>query len=79
MASIKPPKQKSSQQPDSLESLASAKDEAADARNVTSRQTIRDKMQSDIEAFLAKGGEIEHLDIGMSAEKLAQQAEEARH
>lgn len=45
---------------------------AEDARHlsVSSRQRIRSQMESDIEAFLARGGKIEHLDITMSAEKL---------
>jgi hypothetical protein len=35
--------------------------------SVTSRQRIRDQMQADIEAFLARGGQIEQLDISTSA------------
>ncbi len=38
--------------------------------SVSSRQRIRDQMRADIEAFLARGGQIELLDTTMSAEKL---------
>ena len=44
--------------------------EDASHLSVSSRQRIRNQMESDIEAFLARGGKIEHLDITMSAEKL---------
>jgi hypothetical protein len=44
--------------------------EDASHMSVSSRQRIRSQMESDIEAFLARGGKIEHLDITMSAEKL---------
>ncbi len=44
--------------------------EDAERLSVSSRQSIRDQMQADIEAFLARGGQIELLDTSMSAEKL---------
>lgn len=45
----------------------------ANSLSVSSRQGIRAQMNADIEAFLAGGGKIKHLDITMSAEKLSQQ------
>jgi hypothetical protein len=42
----------------------------ADRLSVSSRQRIRSQMQADIDAFLARGGKIQQLDISMSAEKL---------
>ncbi len=44
--------------------------EDPDRLSVSSRQRIRDQMGADIEAFLARGGQIEQLDNSMSAEKL---------
>lgn len=79
MASVKPPGSNKKTDTDTLDYSSSGREEAAEGRNCSSRQRIRDKMQSDIDAFLAKGGRIEELDIGMSAEKLSQQAGEASH
>lgn len=44
--------------------------EDPDHLSVSSRQRIRDQMHADIEAFLARGGQIQQLDNSMSAEKL---------
>ncbi len=53
--------------------VPSSYSEDADGLSVSSRQRIRAQMETDIEAFLARGGEIQKLDITMSAEKLNQQ------
>ncbi len=39
-----------------------SKDDYAETRTVATRERLRDKMQSEIEAFLAKGGEIATID-----------------
>ena len=43
--------------------------ELAEMLSVTSRKSTRDSLQADIEAFLARGGKIQQVETGMSAEK----------
>lgn len=38
-----------------------SKAEAADTRSLASRQRLRNKMNADVEAFLAQGGEIQAI------------------
>ncbi|HSC74736.1 MAG TPA: hypothetical protein VLB90_00700 [Pseudomonadales bacterium] len=40
--------------------MASSREDAAEARSVTSRRRIRDQLNQDIEAYLASGGAIHH-------------------
>ena len=39
----------------------SGRDESAGLRTVASRQRLHDKLLSDVEAFLANGGQIDHV------------------
>jgi hypothetical protein len=45
-----------------------SRDETAEARTVTSRRRLRDKMHSDIETFLSHGGNIRHIDPHVTAD-----------
>ncbi len=47
---------------------AGSNDEWAEARTVAARDPIRSKMQKDIEAFLAQGGQIQHIDPNLRAD-----------
>lgn len=42
--------------------MASSREDAPEARSVTSRCRIREQLQGDVEAFLARGGHIDHVD-----------------
>lgn len=42
--------------------MASSRDDSAETRTVTSRCRIREQLNADIEAFLAAGGCISHVD-----------------
>jgi len=46
--------------------------ELAEMLSVTSRKNTRDSLQADIEAFLARGGQIQQIGLGVSAEKEVQ-------
>ena len=48
--------------------MASSREDAAEARSVTSRCRIREQLSSDIEAFLARGGHIDLVDPRMMAD-----------
>ena len=73
MGSIKRPKRtRNSSKNSALADFIPRHKEFADEMSVSSRQRVRHKMQVDIDAFLASGGTIQHLDIAMSAEKLRQ-------
>jgi hypothetical protein len=73
MGSIKRPvKSKKNNKDSALGSYVSHHRDSAEDLSVSSRQRVREKMQTDIDAFLAAGGKIEHLEITMSAEKLNQ-------
>ena len=72
MGSIKRPRKVSGKAEDSaLGDFVTRNKETAEGLSVSSRQKLRDKMQADIDAFLAAGGKIQHFDITMSAEKLS--------
>jgi hypothetical protein len=45
----------------------SGRDERADLRTVASRQRLHDKLLSDVEAFLANGGQIDQLSSYVNA------------
>lgn len=48
--------------------MASSREDAPEARSVTSRCRIRDQLNSDIEAFLQHGGAIHHVDTHVMAD-----------
>lgn len=48
--------------------MASSREDAAEARSVTSRCRIREQLSSDIEAFLARGGNIDRVDPRVMAD-----------
>ena len=48
--------------------MAASREDAAEARSVTSRTRIRDQLNADIEAFLAHGGAIDHVDPHVMAD-----------
>ena len=75
MGSVRRPvkaKAKNNVKDSALGSFVSHRRDNAEGLSVSSRQRVRDKMQADIDAFLAAGGKIQHFDITMSAEKLNQ-------
>lgn len=47
---------------------AENKDNAADDRSVNAKQSDRDKIESDIEAFLNTGGSIQHISPHVTAD-----------
>jgi len=49
-------------------SVAKDKDDGADARTVAGRQKVREKLAKDVEAFLAKGGQIKEIDANTTAD-----------
>ena len=80
MGSVRrPAKSKSSVKDSALGSFVSHRRDNAEDLSVSSRQRVREKMQPDIDAFLAAGGKIQHFDITMTAEKLNQQARRRTH
>lgn len=50
------------------QSVAAVHFEAADGRSPSSREKLRQKLQADVEAFLARGGQIQQLDSVPGAE-----------
>ncbi|HQQ62134.1 MAG TPA: hypothetical protein PLF22_01035 [Pseudomonadales bacterium] len=48
-------------------SMASSREDAPEARSVTSRCRIREQLQRDMEAFLAHGGAINHVETHVMA------------
>lgn len=44
-----------------------------DTHNLTSRERMRRQLEADINAFLAKGGQIQHLDTTVHAESYVEQ------
>jgi len=62
--------------PDLDMDLTSTGGDVTDCRSVTSRERLRQKMQSDIDAFLSGGGKIQLVERGMTAERLNQQSGE---
>lgn len=72
MGSIKRPRKANDKSVESaLGGFVSRNREGAEGLSVSSRQKVRDKMQADIDAFLAAGGKIQQFDITMSAEKMS--------
>ena len=57
-----------SEQIDSAETAAPAREEPADLRSSESRRRLREQMQAEIEAFLRGGGHIEKLEASASAQ-----------
>lgn len=48
--------------------MASSREDAPEARSVTSRCRIREQLQHDVEAFLARGGHIDHVEQNVLAD-----------
>lgn len=46
---------------------------AEDTHNLTSRERIRRQLEADVEAYLSKGGRIQHLDTSMHADSYVEQ------
>lgn len=44
-----------------------------DTHNLTSRERIRRQLAADVEAFLSRGGQIQHLDTTMHADNYVEQ------
>ena len=44
-----------------------SREESAEARTIKSRERLRDKMNDDVEAFLASGGQINQVDPHVTA------------
>ena len=79
MGSVRrPAKSKNSAKDSALGSFVSHRRDNAEDLSVSSRQRVREKMQADIDAFLASGGKIQHFDITMTADKLNQQGQGRR-
>ena len=49
-------------------SYMGSREETADSRTVASRKRIRDQLSDEIEAFLARGGKIDHVDAHVTAD-----------
>lgn len=80
MGSVRrPAKSKKSAKDSALGSFVSNRRDSAEGLSVSSRQRVREKMQADIDAFLAGGGKIQHFDITMTADKLNQQVRRRTH
>ena len=48
--------------------FVSSRDEHAETRSIASRERLRSKMESDIEAFLAAGGQIQQIEPNVQAD-----------
>ena len=72
MGSVKRPRSSRKTDNDSaLGAYVSRHRDAADDLSVSSRQRVRAKMQSDIDAYIQAGGTIHQFDITMTAEKMS--------
>ena len=49
-------------------SYMGSREERADTRTIASRKRLHDQMTDDVEAFLARGGEINHIDAHVTAD-----------
>lgn len=56
-----------------LDSIEERWETGDDTHNLTSRERIRRQLEADIEAFLARGGQIQHLDTTAHAENYVEQ------
>ena len=45
-----------------------SREETADSRNVASRNRLRDKVGSEVEEFLARGGKINHIERNVTSD-----------
>ena len=63
------PKPSDHQQEKSLDlSYMGSREERADTRTIASRKRLHDQMNDDVAAFLARGGEISHIDSHVTAD-----------
>ncbi len=59
---------------DAVDSVDSRWDSTGeDTHNLTSRERIRRQLAADVEAYLSKGGQIQHLDTTMHADNYVEQ------
>lgn len=62
-------KKKVTGNPDTVErSFFGSKDDRPEDRSVTSRRRVHDQLESQVEAFLAHGGAISHIDPHVTAD-----------